>query len=272
MKFVSENELNAWVSAADRLWLFLDYDGTLVEFTRSPDIIKPDPRVIDLIKRLAGKSRIRLAIVSGRRMRDLQSLLPVQGIFIAGTYGIELLTPEGERIQREDDALVRPYLEQLKPQWEEIIDGHKGYYLEDKGWSLALHARFAPETEAVRLISAIQQGLDQDLITDEYRLIKQKKFLEVSSAKAHKGKAVTFLLNSFPMPGANLVYIGDDNNDAEAFQTIQCQRWSCYIGGTVFWLYPLDRRRLCVEISQGCTEVVGEPGEVVLMDPVLNAQ
>jgi trehalose-6-phosphatase len=44
--------------------------------------------------------------------------------------------------------------------------------------------------------------------------------LEVSSAKAHKGKAVTFLLNSFPMPEARMVYVGDDNNDAEAFQTI----------------------------------------------------
>jgi trehalose 6-phosphate phosphatase len=220
LKFASENELNAWVSVAERLWLFLDYDGTLVEFTRTPDIIKPDPKVIDLIKRLAAKSRIRLAIVSGRRLRDLQTLLPVQGIFIAGTYGIELQTPEGERIQREDYALVRPYLERLKPHWEEIVDGHKGYYLEDKGWSLALHARFAPEKDATRVISTIQQSLDQDLITDEYRLIKQKKFLEVSSAKAHKGKTVSFLLNSFPLPEARLVYIGDDTNDAEAFQTI----------------------------------------------------
>jgi trehalose 6-phosphate phosphatase len=220
LKFASENELNAWVSAAERIWLFLDYDGTLVEFTRSPDIIKPNPKVIDLIKRLAVKNRIRLAIISGRRIRDLQALLPLQGIFIAGTYGIEVLTPEGERIQRDDYALVRPYLELLKPQWEEIIDGHKGFYLEDKGWSLALHARFAPEKDATRVISTIQQSLDQDLITDSYRLIKQKKFLEVTSAKAHKGKAVTFLLNSFPLQEAGQVYIGDDNNDAEAFQTI----------------------------------------------------
>jgi trehalose 6-phosphate phosphatase len=220
LRFASENELNAWVSATERLWLFLDYDGTLVEFTRTPDVIKPDLKVIELIKRLAARSRIRLAIISGRRLQDLQVLLPVQGIFIAGTYGIDVQTPEGERIQREDYALIRPYLERLKPQWEEIIDGHKGYYLEDKGWSLALHARFAPEKEATRLISTLQQSLDQDLITDEYRLIKQKKFLEVSSAKAHKGNAVTFLLNSFPMQNTRLVYIGDDTNDTEAFQTI----------------------------------------------------
>ncbi len=220
MKFESESQLNQWVSESEHLWLFLDYDGTLEKFSRTPDIIIPDGKVIELIQCLAEKSRIRLAIVSGRRLRDIQMLVPVQRIYMAGTYGIEVLTPEGEQIQREDYALIRPYLDRLKPHWEEIIDGHKGFFLEDKGWSLAVHARFAPEKDAIRVISTIQQTLDQELITDEYRLIKHKRFLEVSSAKAHKGKTVSFLLNSFPLPGARLLYIGDDDNDAEAFETI----------------------------------------------------
>lgn len=220
MRFSSENELNAWVTEAERLWLFLDYDGTLVEFTRSPDILKPDSKLIGLIRRLAEKKRLRLAIVSGRRLKDIQTLLPVDGIYIAGTYGIEVQTPEGERIHREDYALIRPYLDSLKPNWEEIINGRKGFFLEDKGWALAVHARFAAEKEATRVISSLQQTLDQDLITSEYRLIKRQKFLELGSAKAHKGKTVSFLLNSFPIPGARLVYIGDDDNDAEAFETI----------------------------------------------------
>jgi trehalose 6-phosphate phosphatase len=220
LRFASESELDQWVTGADRLWLFLDYDGTLVEFTRTPDIIRPDANLIGLMKRLADKKRLRLAIVSGRRLRDIQTLLPLENIYLAGTYGIEIQTPGGERIQREDYASVRPYLDRLKPQWEEIIDNKKGFFLEDKGWALALHARFASQRDATRVISTLQQTLDQELITDEYRLIKQKKFLEVTSAKAHKGRAVAFLLNSFPLPGAQLVYIGDDTNDAEAFETI----------------------------------------------------
>lgn len=220
MRFATEKELDQWVSDADRLWLFLDYDGTLVEFARSPETVQPVPQVIALVRRLAEKDRLRVAVVSGRSLHDIQVLLPVEGIYLAGTYGIELVTPQGERIQREDYGLIRPYLERLKPQWEEIIAGRKGYYLEDKGWALALHARFAPEKEATRLISTIQQTLSQELITDEFRLIKQRKFLEVSSAMAHKGRAVAFLLNSYPLPGSRLLYIGDDTNDAEAFETI----------------------------------------------------
>ncbi len=220
MRFAQENDLNQWVSAAQGLWLFLDYDGTLVEFKPSPDILIPDHALNDLLGRIATKNRVRVAIVSGRRLSDLQTLLPVDGIYLAGTYGIEIQTPSGELMHREDYNAIRPYLERLKPRWEEIIDGHKGFYLEDKGWSLAVHARFAPEQEARRAISTVQQTLDQELITDEFRLIKQKKFLELSSAKADKGQAVSYLVDNFPLNQGRLVYIGDDTNDAEAFQTI----------------------------------------------------
>jgi trehalose 6-phosphate phosphatase len=220
VKFASESELNKWVLESECLWLFLDYDGTLVNFTRTPDIIKPDAKLIELIRYLAVKPRLRLAIVSGRRLKDIQTLLPVAGIYKAGTYGIELETPEGENFQREDYARIRPYLDQLKPHWEEIIDKKRGFYLEDKGWALAVHARFAPEKESIRVISNLQQTLDQDMITSEYRLIKHRRFLEISSAKAHKGQIVSFLLKTFPLPGARLVYVGDDDHDAEAFETI----------------------------------------------------
>lgn len=220
MRFASEDQLNQWVVAAERLWLFLDYDGTLVNFTRTPDIITPNQKVISLLEALAVKNRIRLAIVSGRRMSDLRLLLPVPGIYMAGTYGIELRTPGGERIQRADYSQIRPYLDRLKPHWEEIIEGRKNFYLEDKGWALALHARFAREAESKQVISNIQHTLDEELITDEFRLIKHRKFVEVSAAIANKGKTVSFMLNSFPLPGARLVYIGDDENDAEAFETI----------------------------------------------------
>ncbi len=220
MRFAQESELNEWVSAAQRLWLFLDYDGTLAEFEPTPDILIPDRELKDLLSRIATKNRLCVAIVSGRCLSDLQTLLPVEGIYIAATYGIEIQTPSREHIQREEYKAIRPYLERLKPRWEEIINGRKGFYLEDKGWSLALHARFAPEHEARRVISTVQQTLDQELITEQFRLIKQKKFLELSSAKANKGEAVSYLLNHFPADPSRLLYIGDDANDAEAFQTI----------------------------------------------------
>ncbi|MFZ2097651.1 MAG: trehalose-phosphatase [Anaerolineales bacterium] len=221
MRFSSENELNQWVRKADRLWLLVDYDGTLKEFTRTPDILKPDPKLIDLIQRLVQKSNIRLAIITGRRLKDIQTLLPIEGIFFAATYGVEVQTPQGDQIQRVDFASVRPFFDHLKPQWQEIMYGHKGFYLEDKGWALAVHARFASKKETNGVFSAIKQTLNDELTTNDYQLSEDKKFLEISPAKANKAKTVSFLLSRFPFPGASLLYMGDDVNDAEAFKIIQ---------------------------------------------------
>ena len=140
MSLSSEAELNHWVAQVDRLWLFLDYDGTLVEFTPTPEHVNPDPQVVDLVTRLSGNPRNRVVIVSGRRLSDILSLLPVPMAFLAGTYGIELQTPSDGRIERADYATIRPPLERLKPFWEKIIAGRSGFFLEDKGWALALHA------------------------------------------------------------------------------------------------------------------------------------
>ena len=58
------------------------------------------------------------------------------------------------------------------------------------------------------------------MFTDAYRLIKHPKFVEVIAAVTHKGRTVSYLVNTYPIPGARLVYIGDDDTDSEAFETI----------------------------------------------------
>ena len=40
------------VMDADKLRLFLDYDGTLADFAPTPDEVYPDPELIDLLNRL----------------------------------------------------------------------------------------------------------------------------------------------------------------------------------------------------------------------------
>ena len=105
------------LAQAGRVWLFLDYDGTLADFAPTPEHVQPDPAVVDLLSRFVDEPRIRMAVVSGRRLSHVRSLLPVPGVLLAGTYGIELQTPEGERIDRLAYETIRPALDALKPRW-----------------------------------------------------------------------------------------------------------------------------------------------------------
>jgi trehalose 6-phosphate phosphatase len=213
------------IEEASRIRLFLDYDGTLAGLAPTPDHVEPDPEVIDLLTELAEQPGILVTVISGRRLDHVEKLLPVPEVMLAGTYGVELLLPNQEGVDRVTYEELRPVLKGLKPQWESLIDNHEGFFLEDKDWAMALHARYADDdvADAVleeareRAYSAIREADDPEL----FRVLGGHKFLEIGPALAHKGKTVEHLLNRYPWPGALLVYIGDDDKDKEAFGVIQ---------------------------------------------------
>jgi trehalose 6-phosphate phosphatase len=220
MKFSTEAELDRWVDQAQRKWLFLDYDGTLTGFATTPDEIEPEEEVIQLVKALSDNPGLRVVIISGRRLSDIQKLLPVPGIFLAGVYGIEIQNPAGERIQRVVYQNVRPFLARLKPGLEELIAGRKGFFLEDKGLALALHARFAEAAEAEQVLAAARQIIRQAEPPEHFRMLGGHKFLEVAPTPAHKGGTVSYLLRYFAWPEASLIFIGDDDKDEQAFGVV----------------------------------------------------
>ncbi len=213
--------LNQRLAGIKRLSLFLDYDGTLADFAPTPKEAKPDPALIDVIARLSSGSGRRVAIVSGRPLRHLQTLLPVPGVLLAGTYGIEIQMRGGKIIYRADYDALRPTLEALKPQWARLVDGNEGVFLEDKGWALAIHARFAAPNTAERLISQARSAAASTVSPGPvFQVISDDQFLEVCPAVAHKGLTVRYLMEHDPWPGAVPVYAGDDGRDEEAFEVV----------------------------------------------------
>ena len=209
------------LAQAERLWLFVDYDGTVAEFAPTPDYIAPVQQVVDLMTKLAQHPRLRVAVISGRRLDHVQSLLPVAGVWLGGTYGIELQTPQGERLHRVTYSDVRPALDALKPRWQELLEGRKGFFLEDKGWTLALHARFAEDQAAGEVLGAARPMAEEAAYSGPFRILDGYKFLELGPTLAHKGRAVEYILKEYAWPGALPVYLGDDDRDEEAFGAIK---------------------------------------------------
>jgi trehalose-phosphatase len=220
LKFGNKAELTQWARRARRLWMFLDYDGTLADFAPTPDHIEPDPALIRLLEDLVKRAATQVTILSGRRLGHVRQLLPVRGLFLAGTYGVELLTPEGETIHRVDHQEIRSPLEMTKHQWQQLLTGRKGFYLEDKGWAIALHARFAEESEAEQVLTQARQVVQKGPPANQFRILGGHKFLEIAPTLASKRETVSYLLERFPHPDARLLYIGDDDKDEEAFSAI----------------------------------------------------
>jgi len=121
---VMENDLLAAVrrhwATGGQVWLFLDYDGTLVPIGRTPDESRPDAALLELLTSLAESPAVRVVILSGRPLSFLRAILPIPGLTLAGTYGIEIQMPgQGIIIRAEPDRL-RPAIEQVKSGLDQV--------------------------------------------------------------------------------------------------------------------------------------------------------
>ena len=198
------------------LFLFLDYDGTLAEFAPNPDIINPDKELIQLLTELMEVSIIKLAIVSGRKLDHVRSLIPLKGLWLAGTYGVEMEDPSGKKIVHLNYENIRPELEVIKPYWEGLIEGKDEYYLEDKGWSIAIHANGSdPEEKKTVLKSANKIVLSENLI-----IRKRDNFIEICPPEAEKGFAVKYIFGENDYTKSLPIFIGDEPRDEEAFEAV----------------------------------------------------
>lgn len=211
------------LSRGGRLWLFLDYDGTLVPIVRTPDEAQPDAQLLDLLGHLATRSRVRTVVLSGRPLSALEELLPVPGFIRAGLYGVEIDIPGEGIVTRARRESIRRVVVQVRDGWALLVRGRSGFLVEDKGLAVALHSRFANPAEAALVIPQAQ-ALVSSLATEEFRVLGGDRFLEIAPAAAHKGETVEWLFNHISLPDAQSVYFGDDDKDEEAFAVIRKHR------------------------------------------------
>lgn len=213
-------EMMRHITPADRVRLILDYDGTLADFAPTPEVIEPDPELIALLTRLVKSEKYLPAVLSGRSLQHLRELLPMDGLLMAGTYGIEIELPDGSQIRTLEYGRVRPTMEELLPKWQALLEGQAGFFLEDKGWSLALHARYADIADARRVLDSARSEIEALSARPNFAVEHRERFLEITPVEANKHRGVETILSQYTPAGALPIYIGDDLNDEEAFKAV----------------------------------------------------
>ena len=195
------------------LAFFLDVDGTLLPIAESPDAVLPSARACAILAALGKYHGGAVALVSGRPLSDLDALFRPQRFPMASQHGAELRDAAGH-IQRVESHLAA--LDALRPRIRELAASDDRLLLEDKGLSLALHYRRAPELEQAlhaELVAALQGS-------PELRLQTGKRVLEARSTHAHKGRAIRTLMEKMPFVGRVPVFIGDDATDESGFEAV----------------------------------------------------
>jgi trehalose 6-phosphate phosphatase len=192
---------------------FFDIDGTLVDIAPSPAGARTDRQLRDLLERLHGAAEA-VALISGRRIADIDRLFPSTRFPAAGQHGIERRDVTGRVFLHAADAAP---LEHARASLASVVARHRGLLLEDKGLSLALHYRRAPRLAgyAHREMRALQAALGS-----AYCVLSGKRVVELKPAGRDKGVAVQEFMQEPPFRGRTPVFVGDDVTDEYGFTTV----------------------------------------------------
>jgi trehalose 6-phosphate phosphatase len=211
--------------------LFLDFDGTLIDIAPRPELVEVPPELPALLDRLGRQRSGALALISGRKAAEVMRLLrPWQGA-VAGLHGAERLHADGSLTAVADSPAARAAaaaIDRLRPPLTALARQRQGVWLEDKGGTLALHYRDAPEygAELVREAQRLARGEG-----DALRLIAGKMVAEVQPRLYGKDGAIAAFLREAPFRGRRPVFLGDDTTDEDGFAEVNRRGgWSIRIG------------------------------------------
>lgn len=201
---------------ATRVCLFLDFDGTLVEFAEHPRALLPDPELVQLLRSLQAALDGALALVSGRGIGELDLLLHPLRLPAAGLHGLERRDARGRWPLPRPDA--SPALRALRAPLLEFVARHPGLLLEDKQASLAVHFRRVPQLERTvdqalaALVAPLRPQLD---------ILPGDMVREIRAGDRDKATAVEAFMREAPFAGRLPVFVGDDLTDSDGFSAVR---------------------------------------------------
>ncbi len=215
--------------------LFLDVDGTLIELTDSPLDTYADPQLKTLLSDVAERLGGALALVSGRSIHYLDSLFAPLRLPAAGLHGVERRKASGAM---HGASFIDAQLDRARAAVHELVAAHPGTSLEDKGRTIAVHFRMAPQAEeSVRQsMTAIARPLGSN-----YHIQEGNRVLEIKPRGFTKASAIKAFMHEPPFSGRRPVFVGDDLTDQDGFKLVEEQGGiSIAVGGRVRGQYGVE--------------------------------
>lgn len=215
-EFSKRNLYDQFRNANNRL-LLLDYDGTLVPFTSSPEQAEPSESLKRLLLELSNKEATDVFIISGRSSTWLDKYF--------STYPINLIAEHGARIKLKTEKEWTTAI-QTHSEWKEHVHNIMEMYVrrcpnsfvEEKEFSIVWHYRNANNEIGSLKAKELAGELKEQINTRQLQVTQGNKIVEVRNRGTDKGTAIKKILS-------NKLYdfvfaVGDDKTDEDMFKTL----------------------------------------------------
>ena len=192
--------------------LFLDVDGTLLEFCNNPDDVYPGVELNLILKSLSSLLKGALALVTGRRVLEIDRIFHPLQLPVGGQHGLEHRDAEG------NFKLVKSlkFPENIRSQIQCFGEIYPECAIEDKSLTMAIHYRRAPKLEekVLKFVNKLIEG------EKHFHAISGNMVIEIKPLGVDKGQSIALFMENEPFLDKLPIFIGDDVTDEDGFRYI----------------------------------------------------
>jgi trehalose 6-phosphate synthase/phosphatase len=220
--------LSTRMAATEDLLVLLDYDGTLVPYTPTPDLARPDAALLELLEEVAGRPRTEVHVVSGRTREALERWLGRLPVALHAEHGF-WSRPAGAATWTAASEATGEWREAALAILREFTARTPGSLIEVKSVALAWHYRMADQEAGARRANELRLHLSQLLSNQPVEILAGNKVLEIRPYGINKGLIVP------PLPPERLatttvLAIGDDRTDEDLFAAVPSEAITIRVG------------------------------------------
>jgi trehalose 6-phosphate synthase/phosphatase len=237
---------------AERRFILLDYDGTLVGFSKNPREAVPDKKLLALLHNLSTLPNTALAIISGRDANTLEQWFGHIPVILVAEHGASIRRLDDTwEVERESDQswkkLIRPTLEMFSKRCP-------GSFIEEKNHTLAWHYRKVEGELGFLRSRELLDNLFHLVRNVQLQVIDGNKVIEVRVSGIDKGAATKKLVGEEHYDF--IMAIGDDKTDEDMFRALHEKGVTIKVGpGHSQAKYYIKSQH---DVIRFLTELVGE--------------
>lgn len=196
--------------------LFLDYDGTLVPFSKFPRGAVPNKDVLKILGSLSQLEKNEVTLISGRDSETLDTWFKDLPVNIVAEHGAAMRNRNGE--WRQEAPLDQSWKPMIRPTMELFAQRSPGSFVEEKRHTLAWHYRNVDAELGFTRSREMLDNLFHLVRNGQLQVIDGNKVIEVRLAGFDKGTAAKRLLEERLFDF--VMAIGDDKTDEDMFKAL----------------------------------------------------
>lgn len=213
---IIEREIVTAYQQARQKVLFLDYDGTLVNFVKQPRKANPDEELYSILDLLANETNTHVVLVTGRGKTIFDKWFASKNYTLIAEHGVWIKEPSKKWENQAKNTPINEWKKLILPVVEFYTDRTPASLIEEKTHAISWHYRNTDPDLGISRAVELKEELSNLILNQELEIIEGNKVIEIKSSVFNKGKSAAKFLskNQYDF----ILAIGDDYTDEYLYE------------------------------------------------------